>query len=210
VVSMVVDAAERESLRLTPPELATSPEVFRRADGSTVFRPRHCVVFTSHELLAAEDRLLARSEDRTAPAIGREVIERVARKEHLLSAEQVETLAQISVSGRQQVSCPEQNLVGAAFEMNGHYRTWRRFTTVATLPRQLRSGVQHQASAPTTVQVCAGMQGLLVDTSMRLRRALVPPFLLMNDVHPMSQPACRRPHEDRLVGRLAASRPWLS
>jgi conjugative relaxase-like TrwC/TraI family protein len=101
VVGMVVDAAERESLRLTPPELATSPGVFRRPDGSTVLRPRHSVVFTSQELLAAEDRLLARSEDRTAPALARDVLERAARKDHLLSAEQVETLAQVVVSGRQ-------------------------------------------------------------------------------------------------------------
>jgi conjugative relaxase-like TrwC/TraI family protein len=101
VVGMVVDAAKQESLALTPPELATSPEVFRRRDGSTVFRPRHGVVFTSQELLAAEDRLLARSEDRTAPALSRDALERVDRRQHLLSAEQVDTLAQIAVSGRQ-------------------------------------------------------------------------------------------------------------
>jgi conjugative relaxase-like TrwC/TraI family protein len=101
VVGMVVEAAKQASLRLTPPELAISPEVFRRQDGSTVFRPRRCVVFTSAELLAAEDRLLALSEDHTAPALGRDVIERVASKQHLLSAGQVETLAQVAVSGRQ-------------------------------------------------------------------------------------------------------------
>jgi conjugative relaxase-like TrwC/TraI family protein len=101
VIGMVVEAAKRESLRLTPPELAMSPGVFRRGDGSTVFRPRHSVVLTSAELLVAEDRLLARSEDRTAPALGREVIERVARQHRLMSDEQVETLAQVVVSGRQ-------------------------------------------------------------------------------------------------------------
>jgi conjugative relaxase-like TrwC/TraI family protein len=101
VIGMIVDAAKQESLMLTPPELASSPEVFRRQDGGTVFQPRHCVVFTSHDILSAEDRLLARSDDRTAPAVGRDVIERVARKEHLLGAEQIETLAQIAVSGRQ-------------------------------------------------------------------------------------------------------------
>lgn len=101
VVEMIVDAAKQESLSLTPPDLAVSPEVFRRENGSTVFRPRHSVVFTSEELLAAEDRLLARSADLTAPAVSLDVIEAVARKEHLLSAEQVETLARISVSGRQ-------------------------------------------------------------------------------------------------------------
>jgi conjugative relaxase-like TrwC/TraI family protein len=101
VVGMIVEAAKQESLSLTPPELATSPEVLRRADGTTLFRPRHSVVFTSEELLAAEDRLLARSADLTAPTVSLDVIERVVRKEHLLSAEQVETLARIGVSGRQ-------------------------------------------------------------------------------------------------------------
>ncbi|QOT24105.1 relaxase domain-containing protein (plasmid) [Paenarthrobacter sp. YJN-D] len=109
VVGLVVDAAKQESLSLTPPELATSPEVFRREDGSTVFRPRHSVVFTSEELLAAEDRLLAHSTDLTAPSVGLHVVERVGRKQHLLSAEQVDTLARIAVSGRQ-IDC----LVGPA------------------------------------------------------------------------------------------------
>ena len=100
VIGMVVDAAKQESMPLTPPELAISPEVFRREDGSTVFRPRHTVVFTSEELLAAEDRLLAHSTDLTAPSVGLEGIEGVARRQHLLSAEQVETLARIAVSAR--------------------------------------------------------------------------------------------------------------
>lgn len=100
VVGMIVDAAKLESLSLTPPELANSPEIFRREDGTTRFRPRHSIVFTSEELLAAEDRLLAHSTDLTAPAVSLDVIERVARKQHLLSAEQVETLARIAVSGR--------------------------------------------------------------------------------------------------------------
>ncbi len=101
VVGMIVDAAKRESLTLTPPELAVSTEVFRREDGSTVFRPRHSVVFTSEELLAAEDRLLGRSADLTAPAVSLDVIARVTSREHLLSGEQAETLASIAVSARQ-------------------------------------------------------------------------------------------------------------
>jgi conjugative relaxase-like TrwC/TraI family protein len=101
VVGMIVDAAKRESLTLTPPELVTTPDVFRRADGTSRFRPRHSVVFTSETLLAAEDRLLKRSEDMTAPEVGLDVIERMTRKEHLLSVEQSQTLAGIAVSGRQ-------------------------------------------------------------------------------------------------------------
>ena len=101
VVGMVVDAAKGQSQSLTPPELAISPEVFRRGDDSTVFRPRHSVVFTSEALLAAEDRLLARATNLMAPSVGLDLLERVALRQHLMSAEQVETLARIAVSGRQ-------------------------------------------------------------------------------------------------------------
>ena len=100
VVGMIVEASKQESLAITPPELVAVPEVFRRADGSSRFRPRHSIVFTSETLLAAEDRLLGRAGDVTAPEINLDVIERVTRKEHLLSAEQAETLASIAVSGR--------------------------------------------------------------------------------------------------------------
>lgn len=104
VIGMIVDAAKRESLTLTPPELAFTPEVFRRDDGTTVFRPRHSVVFSSEELLAAEDRLLRCTEDTRAPVVDLDVIEHVTRRRergHLLSTEQAETLARIAVSGRQ-------------------------------------------------------------------------------------------------------------
>ncbi|QSR31280.1 conjugal transfer protein [Nocardioides sp. S5] len=101
VIGMVVDAAKRESVSLTPLELAISPEVFQRKDGSTVFRPRHSVVFTAEGLLAAEDRLLARTTNLTAPSVSLDLLERVALRQHGLSAEQVETLARIAVSGRQ-------------------------------------------------------------------------------------------------------------
>lgn len=37
ITAMVADAAEQASLRLTPPELATSPAKFRRPDGTSVF-----------------------------------------------------------------------------------------------------------------------------------------------------------------------------
>ena len=38
---MIVEAAKQESLTITPPDLVTVPEVFRRADGTSRFRPRH-------------------------------------------------------------------------------------------------------------------------------------------------------------------------
>ena len=50
IIGMVVDAAEAVSVQLTPPELASSPAVFRRSDESSVFRPKNstvCLLYTS-------------------------------------------------------------------------------------------------------------------------------------------------------------------
>lgn len=103
-VGAIVEEAQRVSLSLTPPELAYSPGVFRRSAGTSLFRPKHAVTFTSEEILAAEDRLLARGEDRKSPVVDLDVIEEVSDKEvqgHLLSDEQVATLGTIAVSARQ-------------------------------------------------------------------------------------------------------------
>ena len=103
-VGVIVEEAKRISVALTPPELAYSPGVFRRSDGTSLFRPKHSVRFSSEEILAAEDRLLARGEDRNSPVVDLEVIEQVSHKEvlgHLLSDEQITTLGTIAVSGRQ-------------------------------------------------------------------------------------------------------------
>src|SRR5690606_11173619 len=104
VIGMVVDAAEAESFRLTPPELASSPAVFRRADESSVFRPKNSTVFSSEELLDAEDRLLQLSHTMTGPTIPLATIERVARKpdseRRMLGPDQASALSSIAVSGR--------------------------------------------------------------------------------------------------------------
>lgn len=74
IVGMIVDAAERRSRKLTPPELASSPLAFRRSDGSTVFRPRNGERFTSEALLDAEARLLEFANDLTGPYATEEAI----------------------------------------------------------------------------------------------------------------------------------------
>ena len=105
VVELVVDAAERASLRLTLPELASSPAVFQRLDGTTRFRPRHSTVFSSEDLLAAEARLLDLARSTTGPRIALATVERAARRGdrrgQLLSEDQATALAHIAVSGRQ-------------------------------------------------------------------------------------------------------------
>ncbi|MCH6470673.1 relaxase domain-containing protein [Sinomonas sp. 5-5] len=104
VLGLVVDAAEAASLRLTPPELATSPAVFQRPDGTSLFRPKHSTVFSSEALLAAEDRLLERSRTTTGPAVAMATVERITagpdRQGRMLGDDQAVALAKVAVSGR--------------------------------------------------------------------------------------------------------------
>lgn len=104
VVGLVVDAAERASLRLTPPELASSPAAFRREDGTSVFRPKHSTVFTSTGLLDAESRLLDHAADKTGPRLAPPVVREVAPKRlpggGVLAQDQLEALVGIAGSGR--------------------------------------------------------------------------------------------------------------
>ena len=104
VVGMVVDAAEHASLRLTPPELASSPAVFRRSDDTSRFRPIASTVYSSPAILAAEDRLLERARTMTAPTVPVEVIEKVSRRPdrdgRLLADDQAAALTAVAISGR--------------------------------------------------------------------------------------------------------------
>lgn len=104
VVGLVVEVAERTSLRITPPEIASSPAPFQRGDGTTVFRPKHSAVFTSTELLDAESRLLTRARDTTGPRIVATTLRsserRVLPGGGVLSADQLEALTAIVESGR--------------------------------------------------------------------------------------------------------------
>ena len=104
VVGMVADAAEAVSLRLTPPDFATSPVAFRRVDGTSVFRPKHSTVFSSELLLAAEDRLLDRSRTATEPTVPLATVEKVTtepdREGRMLGEDQADALMKVAVSGR--------------------------------------------------------------------------------------------------------------
>lgn len=104
ILAMVTDAAQLASVRLTPPELSLSPVVFRRDDGTSVFRPVNSAVFTSGGQLAAEDRLLERSRDLTGPTVSLATVEKIARKPdadgQVLGEDQAEALTRIAVSGR--------------------------------------------------------------------------------------------------------------
>lgn len=104
VVGLITDAAERASLRITPPELASSPIAFQRDDGTSVFRPKHSVVFTSTELLEAESRLLERAADETGPRVAATTLRSAARTKlpggGVLADDQLAALVSIVGSGR--------------------------------------------------------------------------------------------------------------
>lgn len=128
IVGLVVDAAEAVSLRLTPFELASSPAVFRRPDASSVFRPKNSTVYSSHQLLDAEDRLLDRSHDTTGPTVGVETMERIARRPdaegRVLGEDQAEALARIAVSGRVLDVLVGPAGAGKTTAMNALRRAW--------------------------------------------------------------------------------------
>lgn len=101
VVGMIVDAAQQQSVSLTPPELALSPAALRRSDGTSVFRPRHSVKYSSTAVIAAETRLLSRAEAAGAPTVTTGVVDRVLRGAKNLSREQRVAIESITNSGRQ-------------------------------------------------------------------------------------------------------------
>jgi hypothetical protein len=102
VLAMVVDAAQLQSVSLTPPELATSPVRLQRDDGTSIFRPRHSVKYSSTAVIEAEARLLDRAEVTTAPTVRPSVVARVIGRGRrgLLSEEQVMALESITNSAR--------------------------------------------------------------------------------------------------------------
>lgn len=103
VVARVVEAAERQSVVLTPPESAPTPPEFQRDDGTSVFRPRHAQVYSSNDMIDAEARLLARAASQTSKTVAVPVVRAVTSRAHhagRLSDEQARVIEQIASSGR--------------------------------------------------------------------------------------------------------------
>ncbi|QAY68755.1 conjugal transfer protein [Xylanimonas protaetiae] len=103
-VAAIVAAAEEQSVQVTPPEASVTPARLRRADGTSMFRPLHGKVLTSQMILAAEQRLIDRGNDLSAPYLARQVVAAITAREHngqVLSVEQADALEQIATSGRQ-------------------------------------------------------------------------------------------------------------
>ncbi|GAB4084034.1 hypothetical protein GCM10028784_06640 [Myceligenerans cantabricum] len=110
VVSAIVQEAERRSIALTPPELASTPAVLHRRDGTSSLRPKHATLYTSQDLLDAEARLLKHAITRTAPTVEVDTLRAAATRATTagrekggpvrLDAGQATALAQVATSGR--------------------------------------------------------------------------------------------------------------
>ncbi len=104
VIGLITDAAEQASVRLTPHEVATTPAVFTLPDGSSSFRSRSQIVYSSEAVLEAETYLLELSHRRNAPVLSvdrvDEAVQRPDRAGLVLGADQRRVLRHIAASGR--------------------------------------------------------------------------------------------------------------
>jgi conjugative relaxase-like TrwC/TraI family protein len=122
VAQLAIDAY---CLQLTPPELIRPVEVFARVDGRSVFRRHRAEVFTSPQILAAEQRLLDAATTTTGPRADNAAVARtLAAPSHFsLAFDQLAAVHTITTSG-----CGLDVLVGPAG--SGKTTTLRALRTV--------------------------------------------------------------------------------
>jgi len=103
LTEQICDIAEQQSLRLTPVEMS-SPAKFRRDDGTSRFRPKHMTVYSSQNLLDAEQWLMVLAESYTAPVVGFGTVDGILsqpdRQGRILGPDQQDALSSIATSGR--------------------------------------------------------------------------------------------------------------
>ena len=163
ITAMVTDAAENASLRLTPPELASSPLLFRRPDGSSRFRHSGAVLYSTEELLAAEDRLLDRSHTTTGPTVDLATVERITSRPDMegrrLGADQAEALQRICVSGRVVDVLVGPAGAGKTTTMSALKRSWEK--------QHGRGSVVGLAPSENAAQVLGEELGIETDNTAR-------------------------------------------
>jgi len=93
------------AVMLTPPEVGIVPEGFRRVDGTSKFRARGSEVYSTQNLLDAEDRLLLAGRAVDGPAVDPHLAtvvigQLLPGKDHPLSLEQAGAVRAVVSSGR--------------------------------------------------------------------------------------------------------------
>jgi energy-coupling factor transporter ATP-binding protein EcfA2 len=159
-VSQVVEAAQRLSVSLSPPELASSPIGFQREDGTSVFRPRHSAKYSSVSIMDAEARLLTRSEATTAPVLRHSTVGRVlTRTNSRVNQQQRTAIEDITTSGRQ-----VDLLVGPA---GAGKTTTMRTLLAAWIAEHGRGSVIGLAPSATAAQALSDDLGVACDNTAK-------------------------------------------
>jgi len=105
VAERVAELALEQSVALTPQDVGVVPDGLRRPDGSSRFRPRNSELFTTTELVDAEQRLLAAGQATDGPAVddavaASAVAQNLPGRDHPLSSDQAAAVCQVLGSGR--------------------------------------------------------------------------------------------------------------
>jgi hypothetical protein len=105
VSERAVEAALGVAVKLSPPELAHVPAVFRAPDGTSQFAPATTWQYTTAELLDAEGRLLDAGRDSSGPVVSYATVARVCEqplpgRAYAMGADQAVAVEQIATSGR--------------------------------------------------------------------------------------------------------------
>lgn len=163
VTGLISDRAEAASVQLSPPELAVSPTHFQRSDGSSTFRIKHGTLYTSQQMLDAEDLLLRLAHTHIAPLVPHDLLEgvtrRTDRKGRRLGADQAAAITVIATSAR-----TVDVLIGPA----GTGKT----TTLASLRRAWelahgKNSVVGLASSADAAQVLAADLGIRTENTVK-------------------------------------------
>lgn len=101
VTEAVATAALGMSVRVDHARRAHAPDRYRRPDGSSRFIPEADQIFTTQELLDAEDALLVAAEARTAARLDASRIPRASAGGPPLGEDQARAIEAVATSGRQ-------------------------------------------------------------------------------------------------------------
>lgn len=193
VLEGVVTRAESQSLRLTPPELASSPTPFRRPDGGSVFREKAGTVYSSVALLAAEDTLREWAADTDGPTAPPAVLDASATRTAVasFSPEQRSAITAIATSGRVLDVLVGPAGTGKTTTLGGLRHAWEQHHGPGTVV-----GV---APSSVAAEVLAEDLGVPTDNTAKW-------------LHEHRQTTARTAERDRLLAWVDAlcARPWMA
>jgi hypothetical protein len=105
VAERAVEAALGMAVKLSPPELAHVPVLFRAPDGTSQFAPANTWQYSTADLLEAEARLLDAGRDSSGPVASYGSVAQVCQqplpgRDYALGADQAVAVEQVATSGR--------------------------------------------------------------------------------------------------------------